>query len=518
MIGIAAAVLLFLLVATILPVATTQVFASPDETAVAAFARGWTWDKGFSLWTNLSLGLDGMTGLHPRSMVQQGARLMPVGFLGMPMLILPFEKVVEGSGAFLTALLVLSSAFALFRLAEAFGRRAAWTSVIVYLTFPTVLLYTNRGLFPNLPVVALGIWAMWLLQQNKKWMHILGGMVIGLALTIRPIEALWLLPWIAWIVFRQKEKQRFTLAGMAAAVVCVIGYVSAVQTYGHFLFPVGYWLHDVTLSELVAPVPTVRDLSGPTLPSLPSILPFGIHPRGMWNNIQSMLFGILGPWVAASLAGYALWMWRHRAGTRQSLAPTLLTGWTVVVLLVMYGQARYTDNINGTATLGNSFLRYLLPLVPLMAIAIGLLAEELSKIAFRWRVAAIGLTIFFAVFGTVTALVRDEESIIPTRMQLERYMYIREVVQHILEPGSIILSERSDKIFVGLPYVSVSPMPSSYVIRIIQNSSQPSALFHRLLTDEQRATFADGAYQDWWLANVFENEGIYIPPFPVATP
>lgn len=512
-IGIAAGSLLFLLLGTILPMTTTQVFASPDETAVAAFARGWSWSHGFTLTPADSRKWDFV--VHPRSMVQEVDRLEPVGFLGMPILILPFEMLRKGFGSFLTVIIIASSAFALFCLVKPLGKNAAWTAVIVYLSFPTVLLYTNRSLFPNLPVVALGLWAVYLIRSRKEsWAEILSGVALGFALIIRPVEALWLVPWVLWaghIRFFNRDHIRIKTATI---IVCLLGYLMAVLTYRTWLPLIGYWLSDMapkasTVQTLGA---TETMKSDGFLDIVRSVLPFGIHPRALLSNIQVFLFGILGPWVAAAMAGVALWMWKRRDHLNVFVTPLVLSGWTVFVLLFMYGQARYMDNINGTATLGNSFLRYLLPLAPLIAVGIGLLVEELSKIAFRWKVCAIGLVIFFAIFGVVTALMRDEEAIIPTRGQLVRAEYIRDVAQGLLPPGAVVLSERSDKIFVGTGFMAVSPMPDNAIIEQLKASGEPLALFHRILTDDQRQSFAGGAFEDWLLASVFDNEALYIPP------
>lgn len=510
---------LLFLAGSILPLTTTTVFSSPDETAVAYFAheKVWGWWSGFTIFTGISPygDLSDIPGLHPRSMVQRETVLVPVGFLGMPLLIVPFEWIWSGLGTYVTVLLVLSSVYALFRLVESFGRKAAWAASIVYLTFPIVILYENRGLFPNLPVVALGLWSFFLIRtQTQNWIAILGGVAFGMALTIRPIEAIWLMPWIGYALWSKRRLKRTVMVGIGMAAMCLLGYLMAVRTYGSWLPTIGYWLKDLLPSpdmKLGNNLNGVVDVSTNNLPTVTQILPFGIHPRAMWSNIETYLFGILGPWVAASLAGLATW-WaiRFRKKERIDFIPIILTGWTAFVLLLMYGQSRYADNINQTATIGNSFLRYLLPLVPLIGVGVGMLVETLWKMSDRKRFLAIGLVGFLAIYGMVIAFVRDEESIFPVRQQLIRYEGIRSVAQAMLPPGTIVLSERSDKIFVGLNVVAVSPMPNDKTLEQLAASGARLALFHRMLTPEQKETFAGGLVKDWLLVSVFENEALYL--------
>ncbi len=485
---------LFLFLATILPRATTEVFASPDETAVAAFARGWSLNEGFKLPTGIPESLQDIPGLHPRSMVQQGEWLVPVGFLGMPMLAAPFEWAWEGSSAFLTALLILSSAWPLFRLASRLGKTAAWTSVIVYLSFPTVLLYANRGLFPNLPVVALAIWSIWLLREEHRRNDVrreiiigaISGVLIGFAITIRSPEALWIVPWMIWAAWGRVTRGRITALIVTLGFVCGIGYFASVQTYGSLTPTNGYWLKDVLpLQEaMINEIGLDPFAHAPTLKErIQEILPFGVHPRAAWKNIRIFLFGMMGLWVAAALMGVALKVRNigREAWTMKWMIPAVLTGWTFCVLMLFYGQSLYADNINQAPSLGNSFLRYLLPMVPLIAIGIGMLAQAVWESGKRGRVFAMGITIFFAVYGILFANLEPQEGIMKTHDELQRYVRIRDITERLVEPGMVVLSERSDKIFVGLPLVVVSPLPEMASWPTIVQRGTPVVWFHRFL-------------------------------------
>ena len=510
--GILFGSVIFLWLATVLPRTTTELFASPDETAVMAFAKAWTPGGGFRLPHGLTADLAQLASLHPRSMVRQGEWLVPVGFLGMPFVAMLADKVASGFGAYLTALLVLSSAYPLWQLAKRSNRRVATVTVLLTLSFPTVLLYANRGLFPNLPVVALAIWSVWAWReigshlksravsgqrsavnavcrpQAANLLAVLAGLTLGLALAIRPTEALWLLPWIVWAIWSGREGRTglrpYVMAGVVTFLACLGGLWLAYQTYpsSGWLPVIGYQLRDSLLqaadSSPQAAQPTVK-------------LPFGFHPRVMWENTRVYLLSYLAPWMAAAFFGAYLAL--RKSWNLQATIFLALSGWTAAVLLLVYGSAIYTDNIRGTVSLGNSFLRYLLPLVPLVAYGAARLIDAVWRLPRRGHALAVIVTAFFVFYGAAVAWAGDEEGLRNTRRELARYEAIRAKAEERLLPGPTILSARPDQIFATRPFVVVSPLPDKPTLRAILESKVPVALFHRRLTPEQVEALLDSA-------------------------
>ncbi len=502
------------------------------------FARAWNETGIFRIPHNLSSNTEHLVGLHARSMVRQGEWLVPVGFLGMPFLTALAERVHQGWGAFMPAFLVLSSAIPLWLLARRyFGVKVAWWSVWVFLSFPTVLLYANRGLFPNLPVVAFTLWSVWLIRsafESDRWKRALfgslGGLALGLALLIRPIEAMWILPWVAWAGFegiratKVYGKKQWALPGLSCciALLIMIGYgaVLAKQTYPYHAswkdLPVaGYLLHD--RDDAFAEVKQADTVV--TERSIGSLVPIGFHPRTIWNNIRAFLFSILGLWVATALLGYLVL--QQRCGWRGHV-PTALIVWTGGVLLLAYGQTSYADNINGTATIGNSFLRYLLPLAPLIAIGCAAVIERVSWSRFSRPWPWVGVPIYIAIGvllvmeGWGIALAHDDESVLFTQKELVRYASIRHQAERMIPPGSLILSERSDKIFAGA-FPVVSPLPDAETIRALAQSREPVLIFHRTpVTHEDVPEVLRGSYPvDHWATILrIDKEGLFylVPP------
>ncbi len=501
----------FLWLGTFLQRTTTDLFASPDETAVMRFARGWTIGGGFRLPTGLPSDLADLAGLHARSVVRDGDALVPVGFLGMPIIIGIAEKMASGLGAYLTPILVLSSVIPFFLLVRRRSRRTALISIFVCLSFPIVLLYSNRALFPNLPVVALALWAVWAWseiggrltsgdQKNSKFqipnskfiISIIAGIATGLALLIRPIESVWIIPWIVWALLtgsgkreagsgepvkRRRSISPIQIAAVIAAAMLAAGWISAWHTYGssHGLFPIGYLVHD-SVGAASSPSSAPAMSAGGSL----IVLPFGFHPRTLWTNVRAYLISAFGLWFGLALLGAALAIRTRKGFDRSSVIFFGLVAWTAFALLLIYGQSVYTDNINGGVTIGNSFLRYLLPLVPLIAIGCASVIDGLYGLR-GWRgiVLAPIATTLLVILGIVTAFARDNEGLLQTRYELARYVSIRAAAEQMIPSGSIILSERSDKIFESGPFVAVSPIPPTSTLDRLHAYGSPVYYFTR---------------------------------------
>lgn len=540
-VGIALICAFFLWFGTILPRTTTEVFASPDETAVSLFAKAWNETGVFRIPHGLPEVASGLIGLHPRSMVRQGEWLVPVGFLGMPFLAAVIDRIHDGWSEFFTAFLVLSSAIPLWFLAHrSFQSRIAWWSVLLYLSFPTVLLYVNRGFFPNLPVVACTLWGLWFFRKaieakKRVWMvvcAVLSGFAIGLALFIRPIEAIWIAPWVVWFGFdaiRRHEKTCFHWIW-----TCVIAFVIFLDVGGYGMalsrqtYPyqsawdadpvAGYFLRDRDrATEDRREVKEISDSAVSSRRPISSLLPMGFHPRTIWQNIRVFLFGLFGVWFGMAIFGFLLV--QRRYGWRKVSIMSGLIVWTIGVLLLAYGQTSYMDNINGTATLGNSFLRYLLPLVPLIAIGCAIVIDRLRDIGGRRGLFfSVVLGCFLVFFGISSAYARDDESLVSTRRELARYASIRHQAEWTIPPGSVILSERSDKIFAGL-FTSVSPLPDKETVMELYQTNVPILVFHRIPTKDEDipASLRDSYPLTQWMT-VFRTDRealFFLAPIPL---
>ncbi|MDP3794081.1 MAG: hypothetical protein Q8R07_05035, partial [Candidatus Uhrbacteria bacterium] len=366
-------------IASILPSVRTATYASPDETATAIIAQNIA-ARGQAFLVE-PLARD-FPWLHPRSWVSAGDRIVPVGFLGWPWLMSFF--VGFGHGAWLpwiAALIIISSAWPFFRLLRQFHDwKAAWWGTLAAFMLPPFLLYANRSLFPNAAVIALGLWSMWLISviarsesssdaaishhverllrrmtPRNDYVFLLG-LLSALTAAIRPIELLWIIPWWVWAArgWRPSKQERWMI-GLGASIVFIPMMLLAYQTYGTAL-GFGYLMRD-------NPSASSR-VSGYGLQQTVSIawLPFGFDVRHIFRNTRAYFIGLLWPWMLILIAAVYV-AWKDRSSFPSfRFTPFILAGWTMLVTLIIYGSGWYNDHIGFWApTIGNSFLRYTLP-------------------------------------------------------------------------------------------------------------------------------------------------------------
>ncbi|MFH1620675.1 MAG: hypothetical protein ABIB04_01175 [Patescibacteria group bacterium] len=452
----------------VIPSVGTRVFLSPDETAAAVSAR--------SFGSNGTMLISSQNHiyypwLHPRSYVTVNNGIAPVGFLGLPMILGILLKIFgEWVLVFFVPLLVLSVIFPLWKLLDNLSRNSRLLAIFLWLTFPTVILYANRGLFPNLPVVCLMLWSLYLIKKHKYAITFgLAGILIGFSLAIRPIEAFWILPWVTYFVIfemslkKDQRKKMLVYFFVFSLIPIILSLFASWKTYGSPL-TIGYWLRD--------PVSEINNVSN-TGNSV-TFLPFGFHPRNVWFNVKNYLLGFLGLWTAFSLIGCAVWLKQ-----KKNVWLGLISVWTILSLVFFYGNSIYQDHVGFNVTsLGNSYLRYTLPLVPIMIASMAYLWNWLEKNINRAKTGySLMLVIaFFGFFGIWLSGGKDDENIFKSAVELTRYESIKST-SLALGTNAIILSDRSDKIFFPDFMVS-SPMPANdKVLEVVKNSDYPVLYF-----------------------------------------
>ena len=134
----------------------------------------------------------------------------------------------------------------------------------------------------------------------------------------------------------------------------------------------------------------------------------------------------------------------------------------------------------GAVTIGNSFLRYLLRCFLWESIFLKGIEKMFSATRFY------GVAILLCLCGLFTVFAKDDEGLLATRRELRRYASIRAAAMELLPPDTVILSERSDKIFFPV-FRTVSPLPSvSERVRLTQTPDTSVALFARPLSQAER--------------------------------
>ncbi|MCE9586259.1 hypothetical protein K8R04_02995 [Candidatus Uhrbacteria bacterium] len=458
-----------------LPFSSSLAFLSPDETGVFVAAKNWAEQGSVVVEEKLATKIPW---LHPRSWISNNSTIVPVGFLGWPWIISWFIRVLGPMSASIGAMLViLSCIYPLYRLMRPIGKVPAFIGTVVAVTSPAFVLYGNRSLFPNAAIVALALWCGWMFRDKvlpltkgelegvrSRVLIVLFGLLSGLMLAIRPVEAIWILPWFVVLGWNWRPTLKQALWIVLGLFIALAPLAWEAQVaYGGF-WKAGYWMKGNSLITTTAPI--AQNIYSPEL------FPFGIHPRSIASNAYSFLGMTLFPWMVPLLIMFALvaigiikgdaklnWQARLKkfvSGTRGKYF--LASLWTFAFLVLYYGNGRYLDNINGNATIGNSYIRYLLPLGFISALSLAWI-YRLSTISKYGRPVVIAIAVLLAFTGIWRAYAADEEGLLADRKEVTRYSLIRDAASLWFKPGDIILSERSDKIFFPA-YRAVSPLPA----------------------------------------------------------
>ncbi len=435
---------------------STQLFLSPDETAVfqSAKALAQTGSGGLQ-----DQRLERFPWLHARSFVTLNDTAVPVGFIGMPLLVSFFVFVgLPWLALLCTPILVLVVGYLFWRWTRSSAPWIRLLTVLTWFSLPNVILYSNRGLFPNLAAVCLVAIAAYLIwEKRSKSRVIFSGAVFALALAIRPIEAFWMIPWMfcAWHFRqdRQRDTERRSIGYWlsAAAIIAFIVVLAHLKTYGSLL-SIGYFLRDprVALGEAVTSTTILA-----TAP-VRNWFPFGLHPMHVWFNVREYLLGLLWPWILALVAALAL-QWK-----KLRFSPwTALFFWTAGSTILVYGQGVYQDHIGvNVISIGNSFLRYILPCAVFVPAAIALLLQKIEEKNIRLLSIISGVCVFaIASLGFAMAYLWGSESVQPSVASVRGYAAIQQLLLHPAQTEAVIFSERSDKIFFTPKTKPVSPMP-----------------------------------------------------------
>ncbi|MCC7357260.1 hypothetical protein IT408_02020 [Candidatus Uhrbacteria bacterium] len=447
----------FLWLSSLAFVGPTDLFLSPDETAIYQSATTFAQTGTMRL---TDVRMNHFPWLHARSFVTVGDAAVPVGFIGMPLIVGVFVLVgMPWFAHLMTPLLVLIVGMLIWRVTKSVDMWIRLLSVLTWFALPNVVLYSNRGLFPNLVVICLTAIAgflMWEKRTNSRSM--ISGITFALALAVRPIDIFWMLPWMgcAWF-FRQEKKShqenRFIYLWLiACSVILLVMATIQYQTYGSF-FTIGYFLRDPVIQLTDTVTPTINVI--PTL-QVKNWFPFGFHPMHVWFNVREYVFGMLWPWLGILLAT-TVFQWKKIKASPW----TYVFLWTASTTILVYGQGVYQDHVGlNVVSIGNSFLRYLLPCSLFVPFAVVLLLKKIQEQRIPLLIfISGGYVVTLAVLGLLMAYQWGAESVQNSAATLRGYASIRDIIKNQTTSSTVIFSERSDKIFFTPQTKPVSPVP-----------------------------------------------------------
>jgi hypothetical protein len=425
---------------------------SPDETANAFFIESFATTG--SLRVQEPLNAIAQNSIHPRSTNVIEGDLVPGGFLGI---ILLYGWVARFFGVWivslLTPLLALAGAYGFFLIIKAvFNVRTAGWSTLLLLAHPAWISYTARGLFPNVPFLALALigfatllpWWMSTLEGERSWWRAgLAGLALGVAISIRPTEFVWVaLVCCAGTWFGRKRLRWGDVGIFLIGAVLPVATLLSVQlsVYGH-PFATGYAQLQSEGAVFAAGTPS-NSMIGLWAQLL--FAPFGIVLWRIGESAFAYLVTFFWWFTIPVTLGIALLLkrWSLIAGSHRvySVLTVAVTG----LLLVYYGSWDINDTTLSGATLGTSFVRYWLPVylftIPFVVLAIHFLTSRIR------RISAPVVYMLFVIGSISFTLVAQAEGLQTIAAALHNNAEVRAQVVTETEQDAVVLTEDADKI------------------------------------------------------------------------
>lgn len=507
-------------------------WSSPDETANYYFSKLYAQQGKLSAFEKNNLYAKEI--IHPRSFRSDWGELKPVSFIGLPLVYgkigaLTTWKMI----GYLTPIFAAIGIIYYYLLMRIFfSRRVALFSAFILSVFPVYVYYSARSMFHNViftVFLIIGLYYVFISvpakpkrPENKiisedngedsnasqsaqektvkekkffkwEWVRLkyllfsaLGGIFIGLAITARSSELLWLGPMLIFIwIF---NFWRFGISRLAVFISTLAIAMMPMLYWNNILYgsPIrgGYPEMNKSITtatgsgvELVKTLPaltggSVEPAKNLALEIKRTIFSFGFNlPRA--KMIFKLYFVKMFPWLFwGSLAGAFLFI-LHAWKLKKKHVLYLLSFTAIsIVLIIYYGSWEFYDNPDrSAATIGNSYTRYWLPVylgaIPFASYLLfkivdspKVLMGQLEKIGFLkntvkdikmpvriFRAFMVGLaviiifqiSVLFTLFGSEEGLVPTYYKSIPARAE-----YIS--VLNLTEEDAVIITRYHDKL------------------------------------------------------------------------
>lgn len=371
-------------------------WSSPDETANYIFAKRYGNIGEIKMFEKYNLYADDI--IRPRSTRSDHGKVKPVSFLGI---ILIYGTMVKwwGQGIlpFLTPFFgALGIVFFYLLVKEVFGRRNAFISTFLLASFPVYIYYSARSMFHNVLFMSLLIIGLYFLvkmvtregsrpktpffsffdikYKYKGWiMAACGGVAMGLALSARTSEALWVLPmlFILWLFNIRKVgvTKLFLVAGFMFLALLPVAHWNQIL-YGSPLsggYPeMNRSIHELTGTGGGLIITTIKGKLFALKQGLETVVDtifyFGFDPDKSWLVFKNYFLKMFPALSVFSFLGLMLFLqfW-HKRG-RAFWAYLVAYATVSAVLILYYGSWEFHDNPDpNSVTIGNSYTRYWLP-------------------------------------------------------------------------------------------------------------------------------------------------------------
>ncbi len=356
-------------------------WSSPDENANYVFTKLYTQTGELKIFEKYNLYADDV--IHPRSFRSDDGQLKPVSFLGIILVYGTIAKLTTYEAIPYLTPFFASIGIIIFYLSikKLFGRKNAFLSALLLVSFPPFFYYTTRSMMHNIlftVMLLMGLYfTFWMFTKNN-WLNLffsaLSGFFIGLAVITRTSELLWLTPilCIMWIFNFKKVGLIKLLIFLSFAFLAILPVLNWNQMlYGGF-FKGGY-------TEMNSSIITIASASKDLVKSTAvgelnyhgqliekiknNIFYFGFHPRQALRMFYYYFVEMFPLVFWPAFLGLILFLQRFRKWKKKHFVYLLSLIVASAILVAYYGSWEFYDNPNKMShTIGNSYVRYWLPI------------------------------------------------------------------------------------------------------------------------------------------------------------
>ncbi len=432
------------------------IFNWPDANANYFFATLFAKFNTLSLYEPLNSLTDNL--LHTRSMNVYNSNLVPITFLPSILIFGLFFKVSGSLGIlFLTPFLASLTGYIIYRLTYLVFKDLDLSFLITLflLALAPWIFFANMIMLPSILFIFLLALGFLLYKYN----YILGSSLISLAIIIRPTEIIWLLALILLIALynRKNINIKKNIISFFIFIIFFLFFLFLNKIiYGNYL-SLGYF--NLETNNL----PTEFSNSNNSILNYLRILfiPFGFHPYLILKNFFNYFIQFSYPYLFASLASFIILLFKFKVRKdfkeRRIWQYYLLSLFIIFpLILIYYGSWDIADPlIKELNTISISYVRYFLPLfiliLPLAALFFNILTVK-SR-GFNKVFNMIILSLAFLIPSFSLSFLANNDGLFKNEENLRKYYEVFKEVKEIISEDSVIITERSDKIF--FPYYKV---------------------------------------------------------------
>jgi hypothetical protein len=419
----------------------TKQFNSPDETANYYFLERLAESNEVPVlqkWES--------NAVHPRSTLVWRDSLVPVSFTGFLYIFILIYKFFGIIGVILTLGVLLWLFYCLwFRwLKDSQSKKLAIIATILLFFNPALFYYALHPFYHNFIFILFAFLGIIFYFRKKTWADRLASVLLIFALWVRPIEIIWLLPLLisTWIYLKWGWKKSIIHLLVIGITSLTLFALSNYLVYG-----------DPILFGYILP-----NLDGGMENDLSLSLSSGIlfNLKTIILNVRDFFFILFWPWAALLVLSLItiIMTW-----ARQSrFIKWNVISWFMVssILFVYYGSWSLNEHIvSGTVSIGNSFVRYWLPVYLLSIPFIAYLLALMWK--FKLKYFVIAILIFLSFWSINSTFFEHDDSFYYVNQNLQSYIKEKDYIKlFIPEENSVVVIDREDKIL--FPYYAVMHM------------------------------------------------------------